>query len=126
MKVNTIKISWGSVMGCIVSFSNLMSTREKRTGEFLCLTFPLLGWICASKESSYPVTFSHTFLHSPTSPQHSTFNPVVSFVSALNLHKECAPTLLKALANSDPNQDVWLQSYKEEKSGLESLNLSTY
>jgi hypothetical protein len=47
---------------------------------------------------------------------------VASFVSALNLHKECPPTLLKALANSHPNQEVWLQSYKEEKSGLQSHN----
>jgi hypothetical protein len=47
---------------------------------------------------------------------------VASFVTALNLHKECPPTLLKALADSHPNREVWLQSYKEEKSGLESLN----
>ncbi len=40
----------------------------------------------------------------------------------MNLHKECLPTLLKALANSHPDREVWLQSYKEEKSGLESLD----
>jgi hypothetical protein len=56
------------------------------------------------------------------SPQHSTFDAVASFVSALNLHKECPPTLLKALANSHPDQEVWLQSYKKEKKGLQSLN----
>jgi len=69
-----------------------------------------------------PGNISHIFLCSPTSPQHSTFDPVASFVSALNLHKECPPTLLKALADSHPDQEVWLQSYKEEKSGLKSLN----
>ncbi len=47
---------------------------------------------------------------------------MASLVSALNLHKECPSTLLNALANSHPDQEVWLQSYKEEKSGLESLN----
>ncbi len=64
---------------------------------------------------------SHTFLRSPTSPQLLTFDPVASFVSALNLHKKCPPTLLKVLADSHPDREVWLQSYKEEKSGLESL-----
>ncbi len=69
-----------------------------------------------------PGHISHTFLHSLTSPQLSTFHPVASFVSALNLHKECPPTLLKALADSHPDREVLLQSYKKEKSGLESLD----
>jgi hypothetical protein len=61
-----------------------------------------------------PGHISHTFLRSPTSPQLLTFEPVASFVSALNLHKECPPTITI--------REVWLQSYQEEKSGLESLN----
>jgi hypothetical protein len=69
-----------------------------------------------------PGLISHTFLCSLTSPQLLTFDPVASFVSALNLHKKCPPNLLKALADSHPNREVWLQSYKEEKSGLESLD----
>ncbi len=69
-----------------------------------------------------PSHISHTFLHSPVSPQQSTFDPVASFVSTLNLHKECPPTLLKALADLHPNCKVWLQSYAKEKGGLESLN----
>jgi hypothetical protein len=68
-----------------------------------------------------PGHISHTFLRSPTSPQLSTFDPVASFVSTLNLHKECPPTILKALADSHPNREVWHQSNEEEKSGLESL-----
>jgi hypothetical protein len=50
------------------------------------------------------------------------FDPVASFVSALNLHKECPPTLLKALAESHPDREVWLESYKEEIGGLQALN----
>ncbi len=69
-----------------------------------------------------PGHISHMFLRSAESLHQLTFNPVASFVRALNLHKECPPTLLKALANSHPNREVWLQSYQEEKSGLESLN----
>jgi hypothetical protein len=69
-----------------------------------------------------PGHISHMFLRSAASPQQSTFDPVASFVSALNLHKDCPPTLLKALANSHPDHKAWLQSYQEEKSGLESLN----
>ena len=63
----------------------------------------------------------HTFLRSPASPQQSTFDPVASFVSAVNLHKECPPTLLKALADSHPDREVWMQSYFEEKQGIESM-----
>jgi hypothetical protein len=44
------------------------------------------------------------------------------FVSAINLHLNCPPTLLKALANTHPDREIWLQSYQEEKCGLQSLN----
>jgi hypothetical protein len=47
---------------------------------------------------------------------------MASFVSAVNLHKDCPPTLLKALANTHPDCEVWMQSYLEEKRGIESLN----
>jgi hypothetical protein len=50
------------------------------------------------------------------------FDPVASFVSALNLLKECPPTLLKALADSYPDCETWLRSYADEMGGLESLN----
>ena len=69
----------------------------------------------------FPGHVSHTFLHSPVSPQKSTFDPIASFVSAVNLHRDCPPTLLKALADSHPDRDVWLQSYFEEKWGIESM-----
>jgi hypothetical protein len=68
-----------------------------------------------------PGNVSHTFLHSPASPQQSTFDPIASFDSAVNLHKECMPTLLKALADSHPNREVWSQSYFKEKRGIESM-----
>jgi hypothetical protein len=69
-----------------------------------------------------PGHVSHTFLCSPFSPTVSTFDLAASFVSAINLHCDCPPTLLQALADSHPYCDVWLASYKEEKEGLESLN----
>jgi len=49
------------------------------------------------------------------------FDPIASFVSAVNLYKECPPTLLKALADSHPDREVWLQSYFEEKRGIQSM-----
>ncbi len=64
----------------------------------------------------------HTFLHSPVSLQQWTFDPVASVVSALNVHKECPPILLKALADLHPDRNVWLQTYAKDKGGLESLN----
>jgi hypothetical protein len=45
-----------------------------------------------------------------------------SFVSAINLHLECPPSLLKALANSHPNHEVWLCSFFKEKWGIQSMN----
>jgi hypothetical protein len=51
----------------------------------------------------------------------STFDPVASIVSAVNLHWDCPPSLLQALAASHPDHEVWLQSYYEEKGGIESL-----
>jgi hypothetical protein len=42
-------------------------------------------------------------------------------VSAINLHRDCPPTLLKALADSHPDREVWMQSYFEEKRGIEDL-----
>jgi hypothetical protein len=62
-----------------------------------------------------PGHVAHLFIHSPVSSLPLTFDPVASFVSALNLHCKCPPTLLKALANTHPDHEVWLQSYKEEK-----------
>jgi len=65
---------------------------------------------------------SHSFLRPTDSPKQSTFDPVASFVSAINLHRECPPTLLKALADSHPDREIWLESYQEEKHGIESLD----
>ena len=55
MKANIIRDTWGFVLGFIVLSTKHTSKSRKRTGVFLCLIFPLLGWICVLKESSYPV-----------------------------------------------------------------------
>ncbi len=68
-----------------------------------------------------PGHVSHTFLHSAASPKPITFDPVASFVSAINLHKERPPTHLKALADSHPDCEVWLECYFEEKLVIKSL-----
>jgi hypothetical protein len=70
-----------------------------------------------------PGHVSHTFLRLPSSSAPTTFDPVASFVSAVNLHLECLPSLLKALANSHPDREVWLSSFLEEKHGIQSLNM---
>ncbi len=69
-----------------------------------------------------PGHVAHLFICTPVFSHPLTFDPVASFVSALNLHHKCLPTLLKALADTHPDSEVWLQSYKEEKGGLQSLN----
>jgi hypothetical protein len=56
-----------------------------------------------------------TFLQSNTANN----APSANFVSAKNLLLPCPPSLLKALHHpSNPDRDVWLQSYNEEKGGL--------
>ncbi len=46
---------------------------------------------------------------------------MANIVSAINLHRNCPPSLLQALATTHPDREVWLQSYYEEKNGIESL-----
>jgi hypothetical protein len=82
------------------------------------------SWVDMCGEGTLlPGHVSHTFLCSPVFPTALTFYLVASFVSAINFHCDCPPTLLQALADSRPDRDVWLASYKEEKEGLESLNI---
>ena len=57
-----------------------------------------------------PGHVSHTFLRSPDSHQKTTFDHVASFVSVDNLHKDCPPTFLKALVDSHPDWEFWLES----------------
>jgi hypothetical protein len=64
----------------------------------------------------------HSFIRSPSSSTPTTFDPVASFVSAVNLHRDCPPSLLKALADSDPDREVWLTSFLEEKQGIQGLD----
>jgi hypothetical protein len=69
-----------------------------------------------------PGHISHMFLSSPSLSSPMTFDPMACFVSTINLHLECPPSLLKALANSPPDHEVWLCRFFEEKWGIQSLN----
>jgi hypothetical protein len=69
-----------------------------------------------------PGHVSNSFLRPSPSPQQSTFDPVASFISAVKLHRECPPKLLKALADSHPDREIWLESYQEKKRGIQSLD----
>ena len=69
-----------------------------------------------------PGHVSHSFLRPSSSPHHSTIDPVAFFVSAINLHCECPTTLLRALADSHPDREIWLAIYREEKEGIQSLD----
>ncbi len=51
----------------------------------------------------------------------STFDLVASILSAINLHRDCPPSLLQALAISHPDWELQPQSYYKEKGGIESL-----
>jgi hypothetical protein len=66
-----------------------------------------------------PGHVAHTFLCVPSS--NSTINPVAFFVSAVNFHWDCPPSLLNPLAAAHFDQEVWLQRYYKEKQGIERL-----
>ena len=44
--------------------------------------------------------------------------PSANFISAKNLLNPCPPSLKTALHPSNPDKQVWLDSYNEEKGGL--------
>jgi hypothetical protein len=64
------------------------------------------------------------FLCSLLSLTPTTIDSVASFVNAINLHLKCPPSLLKGLTNSHPDREIWLNSFFEEKQGIESLGTS--
>ncbi len=70
-----------------------------------------------------PGHVSHSFFWSPSSSTPTTFNLVASFVSAVNLNWDCPPSLLKALADTHPNREIWLESFFEEKHGIQNLDM---
>jgi hypothetical protein len=69
--------------------------------SFVCPSSPLVSLVLASPPS--------------------TFDPVVSIVSAVNLHWDCPPSLLQARMMSNLDWRVWLQSYYKGKGSIESL-----
>ena len=46
---------------------------------------------------------------------------MANIVSAVNLHGDCPSSLLQALADYNPDCEVWLNSYYEEKYSIESM-----
>jgi hypothetical protein len=58
-----------------------------------------------------PGHVSLSFIWSPASSTPTTFDPMASFVSAINLHRNCPPLLLKALANSHSDRELWLKNF---------------
>jgi hypothetical protein len=69
-----------------------------------------------------PSHISCMLLHSSSSPTPTIFDPVASFVSAVNLHLKCPPSLLKGLTDSHPDQKIWFNSFYEKKQSIESLH----
>jgi hypothetical protein len=67
----------------------------------------VMNWVDLWFESVLvPKHVSHMFLHSLSFSAPTTFDPVASAVSTVNLHLECPPSLFKALANSHPDREV--------------------
>jgi transposase InsO family protein len=65
----------------------------------------------------------HSMVSSFLRPNTSNNSPSLNHVSAKNLLNPCPPSLAKALHPDNPDRLIWLESYKEEKGGLESLDV---
>jgi hypothetical protein len=103
------------------SYKSQVNKRNKDWG----VSLPNLPstWIDICVEGTLiPGHVSHSFLWSPVSYTPTTFDPVASFFSAINLHWDCLPSLLKALADSHPNRELWLNSFLEIKRSIQQLD----
>jgi hypothetical protein len=104
-------------------FSFKSHVNKKKEDWGINLPNLVINWVdLCIKGILIPGHVSHTFLHLPSLSAPRTFNPVASFVSAINLHLEGPPSLLKALADFHPNREVWLRSFFEEKWDIQSMN----
>ena len=65
----------------------------------------------------------HSAVYNFLKPSSSNNTPSANFVSAKNLLSPCPPSLKLALHPSNPDKQVWLDSYKEEKGGLQDLEV---
>jgi hypothetical protein len=65
----------------------------------------------------------HSTVSSFLRPNSSHNAPSLNHVSAKNLSNPCPPSLSKAFHPSNPDCLVWLESYQEDKGGLESLEV---
>ena len=59
--------------------------------------------------------------HGASSFLRGTANPVANIVSAVSLHGDCPSFLLQALADSNPDREIWLNSFCEEKDSIKSM-----
>ena len=65
----------------------------------------------------------HSTVSSFLRPSTKNNAPSANFVSAKNLLGPCPASLLQALHPSNPDRDIWLRSYNEEKGGLEAVDV---
>ena len=104
-------------LGCNTSGTYRFSfkTHFKKKSEDWGVDIPNLPftWVDLCTEGILlPGHVAHSFIHSlsdPSAPPH-TFDLVANIVSVVNLHQHCPPSLL-----------LWLQSYNEEKGGIEEM-----
>jgi hypothetical protein len=65
----------------------------------------------------------HTQITSFLKSMTANTTPSLKFVSAKNLFNPCPPSLVKALHPNNPDRQVWLDSYNEEKEGLRECDV---
>jgi hypothetical protein len=108
------------------SFKTHVKKKSKDCGVNI-LNLPFTWVDLCTEGVLLPGHMAHLFIrsssHDPltSSPPPPTFDPVANIMSAVNLHRDCPPSLLQTLALTHPDRKVWLQSYYKEKSGIEEM-----
>ncbi len=88
------------------------------------------GIYCFSYKSHLPTTWQDLCTNGIHLPGHQLSSfllshklpPSTSFVSALNLKQECPRSLLVGLDGTHPNQHIWIDSFCNKKTGIQSQN----
>jgi hypothetical protein len=112
-----------SQLNCVYQFSYKSHVHKRKEDWGVPLPNLPSTWVDMCVEGILvPGHVSHSFLWSPASSTPTTFDPMASFVSAINLHQDCLPSLLKVLVDSHPNRELWLENFFEEKCSIQQLD----
>ena len=122
MTGNTTKATSQSMAVIIDFYSNPTSTSKKRLGRWPPKFGHEVGWSLCQRCPGSLACLTRIPLLAIFLSSHDHCWSCASVVSAVNFHLVCLPSLLKALANSQPGREVWLSSFFEKRCAIQRLD----